>query len=351
MKVLIINPGATSTKIAVFEEDRQLFKLGIDHSAEELDRFEKVIDQADYRKEAILTAVAEAGFQLTDFDAVCGRGGLYRPIPSGTYAVNDKVMADVEAAPYGEHPSNLGAYLAKKIGDMVGIPAFFVDPVCVDEMTDVAHYTGFAEFRRLCQFHALNQKSIGRKAAKELGKKYEEANLIVCHLGGGVSVAAHDHGRVVDVFNVKDEGAMGMDRGGALPVNQLINYCYSGKSKDEVKKILGRRAGMFSYLGTTDFRVICAKVVEGDPKYVEAYQALVYQLSKDIGAMAAVLKFQVDAIVYTGGMAYEQFFCDDITDYVGKLAPVIRLPGEEEMRSLAEGALRVLHGEQEAAVY
>ena len=351
MKVLIINPGATSTKIAVFEEDRQLFKLGIDHSAEELDRFEKVIDQADYRKEAILTAVAEAGFQLTDFDAVCGRGGLYRPIPSGTYAVNDKVMADVEAAPYGEHPSNLGAYLAKKIGDMVGIPAFFVDPVCVDELTDVAHYTGFAEFRRLCQFHALNQKSIGRKAAKELGKKYEEANLIVCHLGGGVSVAAHDHGRVVDVFNVKDEGAMGMDRGGALPVNQLINYCYSGKSKDEVKKILGRRAGMFSYLGTTDFRVICAKVVEGDPKYVEAYQALVYQLSKDIGAMAAVLKFQVDAIVYTGGMAYEQFFCDDITDYVGKLAPVIRLPGEEEMRSLAEGALRVLHGEQEAAGY
>ena len=351
MKVLIINPGATSTKIAVFEEDRQLFKLGIDHSAEELDRFEKVIDQADYRKNAILTAVAEAGFQLTDFDAVCGRGGLYRPIPSGTYAVNDKVMADVEAAPYGEHPSNLGAYLAKKIGDMVGIPAFFVDPVCVDELTDVAHYTGFAEFRRLCQFHALNQKSIGRKAAKELGKKYEEANLIVCHLGGGVSVAAHDHGRVVDVFNVKDEGAMGMDRGGALPVNQLINYCYSGKSKDEVKKILGRRAGMFSYLGTTDFRVICAKVVEGDPKYVEAYQALVYQLSKDIGAMAAVLKFQVDAIVYTGGMAYEQFFCDDITDYVGKLAPVIRLPGEEEMRSLAEGALRVLHGEQEAAVY
>lgn len=351
MKVLIINPGATSTKIAVFEEDRQLFKLGIDHSAEELDRFEKVIDQADYRKEAILTAVAEAGFHLADFDAVCGRGGLYRPIPSGTYAVNDKVMADVEAAPYGEHPSNLGAYLAKKIGDMVGIPAFFVDPVCVDEMTDLAHYSGFAEFRRLCQFHALNQKSIGRKAAKELGKKYEEANLIVCHLGGGVSVAAHDHGRVVDVFNVKDEGAMGMDRGGALPVNQLINYCYSGKSKDEVKKILGRRSGMFSYLGTTDFRVICAKVVEGDPKYVEAYQALVYQLSKDIGAMAAVLKFQVDAIVYTGGMAYEQFFCDDITGYVGKLAPVIRLPGEEEMRSLAEGALRVLHGEQEAAVY
>ena len=351
MKVLVINPGATSTKIAVFDEDKQVFKKGIDHSAQELDRFERVIDQADYRRQAILDAVAESGYQLSDFDAVCGRGGLYRPIPSGTYAVSDAVMRDVEQAPYGEHPSNLGAYLARKIGDMVGIPAFFVDPVCVDEMTEVAHYTGFAEMRRLCQFHALNQKAVGRKAAAMLGKKYEEANLVVCHLGGGVSVAAHQNGRVVDVFNVKDEGAMGLDRGGALPVNALINYCFSGKTKDEVKKTLGRQSGMYSYLDTTDFRVICAKVVEGDEKFTEAYRTLVYQLSKDIGAMAAVLHFEVDAIVYTGGMAYEQFFCDDITKYVGKIAPVLRLPGEEEMRSLAEGALRVLHGEQEAGVY
>ena len=351
MKVLIINPGATSTKIAIFEEEEQLFKLGIDHSAEELDQFDRVIDQADYRKDAILKAVAEAGFQLSDFDAVCGRGGLYRPIPSGTYAVNDKVMADVENAPYGEHPSNLGAYLSKKIGDMVGIPAFFVDPVCVDEMTDLAHYSGFADFKRLSLFHALNQKATGRKAAAKLGKKYEDCNLVVCHLGGGVSVAAHNHGRVVDVFNVKDEGAMGLDRGGSLPVNQLIDYCFSGKTKAEVKKTMGRRSGMLSYVGTTDFRVICAKVVEGDPKFVEAYQALVYQLAKDIGAMAAVLHFDVDAIVYTAGMAYEQFFCDDISAYVSKIAPIIRMPGEEEMRSLAEGALRVLHGEQEAAVY
>lgn len=351
MKILVINPGATSTKIAVFEEEAQLFKLTIDHSAEELDQFEKVIDQADYRQAAILGAVKEAGYQLADFDAVCGRGGLYRAIPSGTYAVNDKVMADVEAAPYGEHPSNLGAYLAKRIGDMVGIPAYFVDPVCVDEMTEIAHYTGFAPFRRLCQFHALNHKSIGRKAAKELGRAYEDVNLIVCHLGGGVSVGAHDHGRVVDVCNVKDEGSMGMDRAGSLPTNQLISYCFSGVTKDEAKKVLGRRAGMLSYVGTTDFRVICAKVVEKDPQFTEAYRALVYQLAKDIGAMAAVLKYKVDGIVYTGGMAYEQFFCDDITAYVGSLAPIIRLPGEEEMRSLAEGALRVLHGQQEAGIY
>ena len=221
----------------------------------------------------------------------------------------------------------------------------------MDEMTEVAHASGFAEFRRLSQFHALNQKSVGRKAARQLGKSYEEARLIVCHLGGGVSVAAHDHGRVVDVFNVKDEGAMGMDRGGGLPVNQLIDYCYAGRSREEVKRTLGRRSGMLSYVGTTDFREICASVVSGDERFTAAYRALVYQLAKDIGAMAAVLHFEVDAIVYTGGMAYEQFFCDDITAYVGRLAPVLRFPGEEEMRALAEGALRVLHGEAQAETY
>ena len=424
MKVLVINPGATSTKVAVFDEETQVYKTTVDHSPQELDRFDRVIDQADYRQQAILDAVAQSGFRLSDFDAVCGRGGLYRPIPSGTYAVNDRVMHDVETAPYGEHPSNLGAYLARRIGDMVGVPAFFVDPVCVDELTEVAHYTGFAPFRRLSQFHALNQKSIGRKAAAALGKPYEEADLIVCHLGGGVSVAAHHNGRIVDLFNVKDEGSMGMDRAGGLPVNQLISFCFSGRSQDEVKKILGRQgkpyeeadlivchlgggvsvaahhngrivdlfnvkdegsmgmdragglpvnqlisfcfsgrsqdevkkilgrqAGMFSYLGTTDFRVICARVKEGDPKFTEAYQALVYQLAKDVGAMAAVLRFHVDAIAYTGGMAYEQSFCDDITAYVGGLAPVLRFPGEEEMRSLAEGALRVLHGQAQPREY
>ena len=351
MKVLVINPGATSTKVAVFEEEQELLKKSIVHTVQELEGFDRVIDQAEFRQRAVLEAVAEGGFRLEDFDAVCGRGGLYRPIPSGTYAVSDRVMQDVEQAPYGEHPSNLGAYLARRIGDLVGIPAFFVDPVCVDEMTEVAHVSGFAEFRRLSQFHALNQKSVGRKAARQLGKSYEEARLIVCHLGGGVSVAAHDHGRVVDVFNVKDEGAMGMDRGGGLPVNQLIDCCYAGRSREEVKRTLGRRSGMLSYVGTTDFREICARVVSGDERFTAAYRALVYQLAKDIGAMAAVLHFEVDAIVYTGGMAYEQFFCDDITAYVGRLAPVLRFPGEEEMRALAEGALRVLHGEAQAEAY
>ncbi len=351
MKILVINPGATSTKIAVFDETEQLYQKNIAHSPEELDRFAHIIDQADYRLTAVLRAVEESGYTLTEFAAVCGRGGLYRPIPGGTYLVNDAVMADVERAPYGEHASNLGAYLARKVADKVGLPAYFVDPVCVDELTEVAHYTGFAPMRKLSQFHALNQKSIGRRAAAMLGKTYEQARLIVCHLGGGVSVGAHLYGRVVDVTNPRDDGPMSLDRGGALPVNQVVDYCFSGVSRAEAKKTLGHRSGMFSYVGTTDFRTICAKVAEGDEKFTEPYKALVYQIAVNIGAMAAVLRFQVDGVVFTGGMAFNETFCNDIAAYLGKLAPAIRIPGEEEMRSLAEGALRVLHGEQEAQTY
>lgn len=234
---------------------------------------------------------------------------------------------------------------------MAGIPSFFVDPVCVDEMTPVAHVTGFKGMERESFFHALNQKSIARKAAKLLGKTYEEARLIVIHMGGGVSVAAHENGLAVDDFNVKDEGAFGMDRAGSLPVNAMINLCFSGLTKQEVKKLLGSEAGAYSYVGTKDFREVERRAFEeNDPDCRMVFDAMAYQLAKDIGAMAAVLKFQVDAIVYTGGMAYSDRFTQAITDYVGNLAPVLRLPGEEEMRSLAEGALRVLHGEQ-AKVY
>ena len=351
MKILVINPGATSTKIAVFDGENEIFRSSVEHAAQDLAHFEHVADQMPYRKALILKALDEGGVSLSSLDAICGRGGLLRHIPSGTYLVTDRVIEDILHPFYGEHAANLGAYIARELADPLGIPAFFVDPVCVDELTELARVSGLKGIERESFFHALNQKSVARKTAKALGKAYEDVNLIVCHLGGGVSVGAHQHGRVVDVCNVKDEGAMGMDRAGGLPVNQLINYCFSGKTKDEVKRTFGRRAGMFSYLGTTDFRVVCAKVVEGDPKAVEAYQALVYQLAKDIGAMAAVLHFNVDAIVYTAGMAYEDLFCDDISAYVSKIAPIIRLPGEEEMRSLAEGALRVLRGEQEAAQY
>ena len=352
MKLLIINPGATSTKIAVFEDEEQLFKVTIDHSAEELDQFPRVIDQADYRKEAILEAIGEAGYQLGDFAAVCGRGGLYRPIPSGTYAVNDKVMADVEAAPYGEHPSNLGAYLAKKLGDMVGIPAFFVDPVCVDEMTEVAHYTGFAEFRRLCQFHALNHKAVGRKAAEKLGKKYEDVNLIVCHLGGGVSVGAHCHGSVIDTQNALDgDGPFSPERSGSLPTGQLVKLCCSGKyTETELNRMLSGRGGLVAYTGSNDMRSLLAQA-EHDKKIAGVVDAFHYQIGKEIGAMAAVMHGKVDQIILTGGIAYGKETVDAISEMVGWIAPITVYPGEDELLALAQGALRVLKGEEKAQEY
>ena len=346
MKILVINPGATSTKICVFEDEKEIMRVGIDHDAAEIAKYPNVVSQAPFRKEAILNAVRENGYKLEDFDAVCGRGGLFKHIPSGTYKVNDAVIKDIENPPYGEHAANLGAYLAKELGDSVGIPAFFVDPVCVDEFEPLARFSGLdlPGFERQSFFHALNHKSVARKAAGMIRKPYEELNLVVCHLGGGVSVAAHNHGRVVDVNNVKDEGAMGMDRAGTLPANALVNLCFKdGITKADVKRIIGQEAGIYSYTGTKDFRTVeNAAFDDGDEKMMQAFKAIAYQLAKDIGSMAAVLKFDVDAIVYTGGMAYSERFCDEISSYVKGIAPILRIPGEEEMQSLAEGALRAL---------
>lgn len=351
MKILVINPGATSTKIAVYEDETQTFKTGIDHDAKDLAPFEHVVDQFSYRKELILDTLKANGYKLSDFQAVCGRGGLLKHIPSGTYAVNDAMIRDIENPPYGEHASNLGALLSKDLADSVGIPAFIVDPVCVDEMTEVARVSGYKGMERQSFFHALNHKGMARRAAKELGKPYEELNLIVVHMGGGVSIAAHEKGRVVDVYNVKDEGSFSMDRGGSLPVNAIINLCYSGADKKEVKQLLGSKAGVFSYLGTKDFIEVEKRAFEqNDPDAKLIFDALAYQHAKDIGAMAAVLKMDVDAILFTGGMAHSKALIGAISSYVEKIAPILVLPGEAEMDSLALGALRVLRGEP-AGVY
>ena len=344
MKVLILNPGATSTKIAVYDEGGERFRRTIEHDARELAAFARVVEQKKFRETLILQALSEAGYSMADFAAVCGRGGLLRHIPSGTYAITERVLRDVEQPPYGEHASNLGVVLAKELADTVGIPAFFADPVSVDELQDVARVSGFAGMERESFFHALNQKSTARHAAAQLGRAYEEVNLIVAHLGGGVSVAAHSRGRVVDMFNVKDDGAMGMDRGGALPVNAVVNLCISGRSKQEVKALLGSSAGVYSYLGTKDFREVERRAASGDEQAALIFRAFAYQLAKDIGAMAAVLRFSVDAVVYTGGMAHSDRLCAALTEYVGRIAPILRLPGENEMQALAEAALDALHG-------
>ncbi|MDD5823140.1 MAG: butyrate kinase [Firmicutes bacterium] len=345
MKILVINPGATSTKIAVYEDEKELMKVGIDHDAAELAKYDNVVDQHEFRTEAVLAIVKENGYKLEDFDAIVGRGGLFKHIPSGTYKVNDAVIEDIKHPPYGEHAANLGAYISKELADQVGIPAFFVDPVCVDEFEDLARYSGLdlPGFERQSFFHALNQKAVARKAAEAIGKDYEDLNLIVVHLGGGVSVAAHKKGRVVDVNNVKDEGAMGMDRAGTLPANALVNLCFQeGMTKAKVKKIIGQEAGVFSYTGTKDFRTVENAAFDGDEKMMGAFKAIAYQLAKDIGGMAAVLSFDVDGIAFTGGMAYSDKFCAEISSYVEKIAPIYRFPGEAEMDALALGALRAL---------
>lgn len=343
MKVLVINPGATSTKVAVFDEENELLRVSIEHSAAVLSPFSCVTDQMPYRRDLILRTLEENGVSIHEMDAICGRGGLLRHIPSGTYRVNEAVIRDILDPPYGEHAANLGAYIAKELADPLGIPAYFVDPVCVDELNDLARISGLKGVERQSFFHALNHKSVARKAATALGKPYEELNLIVAHMGGGVSVAAHEKGRVVDNFNVKDDGSMGLDRGGALPVNAIVNLCYSGKSKAEVKAFLGSEAGVYSYLGTKDFREVEHRALNGEGNALTIFRALAYQLAKDIGSMAAVLCFHVDAIVYTGGMAYSKRFCEEISSYVSAVAPILCLPGEEEMCALAEGALRALH--------
>lgn len=342
MLLLIINPGATSTKIAVYRGEDEVFRETISHAPEELAPFERVIDQLEFRKALVRSALERHALAMSDFSAVCARGGLLKHIPSGTYLINDAVLYDIYHPPYGEHASSLGPPIARALADEAGIPSYLVDPVSVDEMKPVARVSGFSGMERESFFHALNHKAVARKAAERLGKKYEEVNLIVAHMGGGVSVAAHEKGRVVDLFNVKDDGSFSMDRGGALPVGAVVNLCFSGREKREIKRLLGTESGVFSYLGTRDFREVEARAFSGDEQAKLIFDALAYQHAKDIGALAAALRFMVDAIVYTGGIARSERFCDAITSYVSRIAPILRFPGEEEMRALALGALSAL---------
>lgn len=349
MKVLIINPGSTSTKIAVFEETNELFCKTVVHDAKKMKEFSKIMDQLVYRKDIVKKELQAAGFSLNEFAAICSRGGLVRHIPSGTYQITDQVVTDLQNCINGEHASNLGPVMAKEMGDEAGIPSYFVDPIVVDELQEVARYSGFAGMERESIFHALNHKSVARKAAGSMHKKYEDLNLIVVHLGGGVSVAAHEKGRAVDVFNTREEGAMCMDRGGNVPTSKIIDFCFSGVSEADAKRILCRESGIYSYLKTREFRQVQERAFAGDETAMTVFRVFAYQLAKDIGAMGAVLKYNVDGIILTGGIAYSDELCEEISQYVKKLAPILRIPGEEEMSALAQGAFRVLHGEKASA--
>ena len=353
IKSLIINPGSTSTKIGVFEDETLLFEETLRHSTEEIAQYASIVDQKDFRKEIITNLLKSKDFDINSLNMVVGRGGMLKPIPGGTYAVTDDLLEDLKIGKQGQHASNLGGILAREIGDSIGVPSFIVDPVVVDEMCDVARYSGVPELPRTSVFHALNQKAVAKRYAKENSKAYDSLNLIVVHMGGGVSVGAHLNGRIIDVFNALDgDGAFSPERAGGAPVGALIKMCFSGQytEKEVYKKFVGN-GGFNAYLGTNDMRDVEKMVNEGDAKATEVRNAFIFQVSKDIGSMAAVLKGKVDAIVVTGGIAYDKGVVAGLKDACEWIAPFTVYPGEDELGALVQGGLRVLNGEEEAKVY
>jgi butyrate kinase len=354
IRQLIINPGSTSTKIAVYEEENLMIEKTIRHTSEELSEFKKVTDQFEYRKNLILEELGRNKIELNSLAAVVGRGGLLKPIEGGTYKVNDEMVLDLKANKIGEHASNLGGLIARSIADVTKIPAFIVDPVVVDEMKDVSRISGHPNFERLSIWHALNQKAVARRAAKEkFNKKYEELNFVVVHLGGGISVGAHKNGKVIDANNaLNGDGPFSPERSGSLPMQQVIKACFSGKyTETEIIKMIAGKGGLTAYLGTNSAQEVSKRADDGDKKAELIYSAMAYQVAKAIGEYSVVLDGDVDAIVITGGIAYDEKFVEMISKKVSFIAKVITYPGEDELLALAQGGLRVLNGIEKAKEY
>lgn len=353
VKSLIINPGSTSTKIGVFEDETLLFEETLRHSTEEIARYATIVDQKDFRKNIILDLLKEKDFDIRSLNVVVGRGGMLKPIPGGTYAVTDDLLNDLKIGKQGQHASNLGGILAREIGDSIGVPSYIVDPVVVDELEPIARYSGVPELPRTSVFHALNQKAVAKRYAKEKGVSYDSLDLIVVHMGGGVSVGPHKHGKVIDIFNALDgDGAFSPERAGAVPSGALVKMCFSGKytEKEVYKKLVGN-GGFNAYCGTNDMRDVEKMVNEGDAHAKEVRDAFIRQVAKNIGAMACVLKGKVDQIIVTGGIAYDKAVVAGLKEACEWIAPFTVYPGEDELLALAQGAIRVLNGEEKAMEY
>ncbi|MCI9566296.1 MAG: butyrate kinase [Eubacterium sp.] len=351
-KILIINPGSTSTKIGVYEDETQVMEETLRHSTEEIAQYATIYDQKDFRKDVIISVLKEKGVDLNDIDVVVGRGGLLKPIPGGTYETTPELLEDLKIGKQGQHASNLGGILAKEIASEINVPSYIVDPVVVDELQDVARLSGHPEMPRISIFHALNQKAVAKRYAKETGKAYEDLNLIVVHMGGGVSVSAHKNGKVIDVANALDgDGPFSPERAGGLPSGALMKLCFSGKyTQAEIGKMINGNGGFNAYVGTNDMRDL-VKMAETDANAKLVMDAFHYQLVKEIGAMAVVLGGKVDQIILTGGIAYNAITQDTMKEAVEWIAPVTVYPGEDELLALAQGAIRVMSGEEEAMKY
>lgn len=351
-RILALNPGATSTKFAVFDDEQPVFQRTIEHQGSELSGFSRICDQADYRLELITTALNAESIPLSSLNAVVGRGGLLKPLIGGTYSVNEAMLVDLRACARGEHASNLGGIIADALAKKLGIPAFIVDPVSVDEMEPEARLSGHPEIPRDSLSHALNSKAVARRAAADVGKNYAELNLVIAHLGSGISVTAHRRGRMIDVNNAQEEGPFSPDRGGGLPSRKLVRLCYSGKyTEAEMLTQLMGNGGMFAYLGTRDLREVEARAAAGNNESELVFKAMAYQIAKETGAMAAALSGQVDYIIITGGMAWSKRLVDELSERVSFIAPILVMAGEEELPALNTGALRVLRDEEAAQTY
>lgn len=353
-RILVINPGSTSTKISVFDAENEIWSRTLRHSAEELRPYRNVTDQFVFRKDLILSALQKAGIPLESLHAVIGRGGLVKPIASGVYEVTEALCQDLIVPPQGEHASNLGGLLAADIAaSLPGVKAYIADPVVVDELEEVARIAGHPLFKRVSIFHALNQKAVARTYAARIGRPYETLRLIVAHLGGGISVGVHSLGRVIDVSDaLSGDGPFSPERSGKLTAGQVVDLCFSGKySEKEIRRMISGAGGMVAWLGTNNLIEITERCDQGDSRAHLILEAFCYNVAKEIGSMATVLSGKVDAILLTGGIAHSERICEQIRQRVAFIAPVELFPGEDEMRALAENALRVLRGEQAPSLY
>lgn len=352
-RILVVNPGSTSTKIAVFDNEKNVFNEVLSHSAEKIAQYETIFDQYEFRKNVILETLNKRRINLTELSVVVARGGLLKPMKGGTYLVDKNMIRDLKIGILGQHACNLGGVIAHEIAEQLNIPSFVVDPVVVDELDGIARISGMPQLDRISIFHALNHKAVVRRAAKRIGKTYEDVNMIVAHLGGGVSVGVHKAGKVIDVNNAfNGDGPFSLEGSGDLPAGPLAELCFSGEySLNDIKGLIRGKGGIVAYLGTNDGREVNRMIKEGNEKAEFVYRAMAYQVAKEIGACATVLKGKVDAIIITGGVAYDENLTTWIKESVEFIAEVLIYPGENEMQSLAEGVLRVLRGEEKTKQY
>jgi len=350
-KILAVNPGSTSTKIAVYDDDREVFTESVVHSDEELKRYEQITAELEMRKENILHALAEHNVKPAELSAVVGRGGQLTNIHAGGYLVTEDMKKRLTDPGTIEHASNLGALIADAIAAPIGVPAYIYDAVGSDELMPIAKITGFAEIERKSFCHVLNSKAMARKAAQKMEKTYRTANFLVAHLGGGISISAHEKGRIIDVVTA-DGGPFSPERSGSVPLNYIVDMCYSGQySKKEMKKKVAGMGGLKAHLGTSSTLKVQEMIADGNAKAKRIYEAQAYQIAKGIGELAPTLRGEIDAIIMTGGVAHSQQLTDMVAEYVGFIAPVVIMPGENELESLSAGALRMIKGEEAAEEY